>query len=127
MKVTVTFGGIAVVVPCKDGWTVRDLILQATLRYRKVLDQEGEFAVRTYQLKYSDGGILDQDDLLSDLVEDRDKPCQGVRRVNWTKERWEEKKRNSLPGAITAPAPTPVPVVLRPSPASGPDPVAPVM
>ncbi|XP_067117158.1 partitioning defective 3 homolog B-like [Osmerus mordax] len=73
MKVTVTFGGTMLVVPCKDGWTVRDLILQATLRYRKVLDQEGEFEVRTYQVKYSDGGILDQDDLLSDLVEDRDK------------------------------------------------------
>lgn len=39
MKVTVTFGQTGVVVPCKDGWTVRDLIQQATLRYRKLLEQ----------------------------------------------------------------------------------------
>lgn len=46
--------------------------------------QEGEFAVRTYQLKYSDGGILDQDDLLSDLVEDRDKVGHmGIRNTSW--------------------------------------------
>uniref|UniRef100_A0A668ARG1 Par3/HAL N-terminal domain-containing protein n=1 Tax=Myripristis murdjan TaxID=586833 RepID=A0A668ARG1_9TELE len=43
MKVTVTFGDTAVVVPCKPGWTVRDLIEQATRRYRKVLEQ-----VKTY-------------------------------------------------------------------------------
>uniref|UniRef100_A0A3Q3MIK1 Par3/HAL N-terminal domain-containing protein n=1 Tax=Labrus bergylta TaxID=56723 RepID=A0A3Q3MIK1_9LABR len=30
MKVTVTFGQTGVVVPCKEGWTVRDLIQQAT-------------------------------------------------------------------------------------------------
>lgn len=39
MKVTVTFGQTGVVVPCKDGWTVRDLIQQATIRYRKLLEQ----------------------------------------------------------------------------------------
>uniref|UniRef100_A0A3B4ZCE0 Par3/HAL N-terminal domain-containing protein n=1 Tax=Stegastes partitus TaxID=144197 RepID=A0A3B4ZCE0_9TELE len=38
MKVTVTFGQTGVVVPCKEGWTVRDLIQQATQRYRKLLD-----------------------------------------------------------------------------------------
>uniref|UniRef100_A0A671KPD1 Par3/HAL N-terminal domain-containing protein n=1 Tax=Sinocyclocheilus anshuiensis TaxID=1608454 RepID=A0A671KPD1_9TELE len=39
MKVTVTFGRTGVVVPCKEGWTVRDLIQQATQRYRKLLEQ----------------------------------------------------------------------------------------
>uniref|UniRef100_A0A8C3G9W5 Par3/HAL N-terminal domain-containing protein n=1 Tax=Cyclopterus lumpus TaxID=8103 RepID=A0A8C3G9W5_CYCLU len=39
MKVTVTFGQTGVVVPCKEGWTVRDLIQQATQRYRKLLEQ----------------------------------------------------------------------------------------
>lgn len=39
MKVTVTFGDTSVVVPCKAGWTVRDLIEQATRRYRRILEQ----------------------------------------------------------------------------------------
>uniref|UniRef100_A0A8C2ZQE9 Par3/HAL N-terminal domain-containing protein n=1 Tax=Cyclopterus lumpus TaxID=8103 RepID=A0A8C2ZQE9_CYCLU len=39
MKVTVTFGDTAVVVPCKPAWTVRDLIDQATRRYRRILEQ----------------------------------------------------------------------------------------
>ncbi|XP_071328822.1 partitioning defective 3 homolog B isoform X13 [Trachinotus anak] len=73
MKVTVTFGQTGVVVPCKEGWTVRDLIQQATQRYRKLLEQEGDFLVRTHHVEYCDGGILDPDDILSDLVEDKDK------------------------------------------------------
>ncbi|XP_019125140.2 partitioning defective 3 homolog B isoform X3 [Larimichthys crocea] len=73
MKVTVTFGQTGVVVPCKDGWTVRDLIQQATQRYRKLLEQGGDFLVRTHHVEYCDGGILDPDDILSDLVEDKDK------------------------------------------------------
>uniref|UniRef100_A0A3Q0QNA3 Par3/HAL N-terminal domain-containing protein n=1 Tax=Amphilophus citrinellus TaxID=61819 RepID=A0A3Q0QNA3_AMPCI len=39
MKVTVTFGDTSVVVPCKAGWTVRDLSEQATRRYRRILEQ----------------------------------------------------------------------------------------
>ncbi|KAA8579848.1 hypothetical protein FQN60_006941, partial [Etheostoma spectabile] len=139
MKVTVTFGDTSVVVPCKAGWTVRDLVDQATRRYRRILEQwaggslpfdvlnvaadedvrcgqaalsyyrlllslksgfsliiegapgegvlpalcwvftltsvfmHGETAVNTHHLEYVDGGILDMDDLLIDLVEDRDK------------------------------------------------------
>ncbi|XP_052348673.1 partitioning defective 3 homolog B-like isoform X2 [Oncorhynchus keta] len=73
MKVTVTFGQTRVVVPCKEGWKVRDLIQQATQRYRKLLEQEGDFLVRTHHVEYCDGGILDPDDVLTDLVEDRDK------------------------------------------------------
>ncbi|XP_055071402.2 partitioning defective 3 homolog B isoform X1 [Misgurnus anguillicaudatus] len=73
MKVTVTFGRTGVVVPCKEGWTVRDLIQQATQRYRKLLEQEGDFLVRTHHVEYCDGGILDPDDVLTDLVEDKDR------------------------------------------------------
>ncbi|XP_031708007.1 par-3 family cell polarity regulator beta a [Anarrhichthys ocellatus] len=73
MKVTVTFGDTAVVVPCKAAWTVRDLTDQATRRYRRILDQQEESEVRTHHMTYIDGGIMDMDDLLSDLVEDREK------------------------------------------------------
>ncbi|XP_041834486.1 par-3 family cell polarity regulator beta a isoform X2 [Melanotaenia boesemani] len=73
MKVTVTFGETAVVVPCKGGWTVQDLIDQAMRRYRRVLEKHGEITVKIHHLEYPEGGILDVDDLLSDLVEDKDK------------------------------------------------------
>ncbi|XP_031414281.1 par-3 family cell polarity regulator beta a isoform X2 [Clupea harengus] len=73
MKVTVNFGRTGVVVPCKDGWVVRDLMEQATQRYRKIVEQDGEVRVRTHHVEYADGGILDPDDVLTDLVEDRDK------------------------------------------------------
>ncbi|XP_026157654.1 par-3 family cell polarity regulator beta a isoform X2 [Mastacembelus armatus] len=73
MKVTVNFGDTAVVVPCKAGWTVRDLVDQAARRYRRILEQRGESAMKIRHLEYSEGGILDMDDLLGDLVEDRDK------------------------------------------------------
>lgn len=42
--------------------------------------QHGDSAVKTNHLEYMEGGILDMDDLLSDLVEDRDK----VRMNPWT-------------------------------------------
>uniref|UniRef100_A0A8C1LXH8 Par-3 family cell polarity regulator beta a n=1 Tax=Cyprinus carpio TaxID=7962 RepID=A0A8C1LXH8_CYPCA len=73
MKVTVNFGETRIVVPCKDGWMVRDLIDQATQRYKKIVEQDGEFLVRTLHVEYVDGGILDPDDMLTDLVEDKDK------------------------------------------------------
>lgn len=52
MKVTVTFGQTGVVVPCKDGWTVRDLIQQATLRYRKLLEQVRFSEIHSIQLSF---------------------------------------------------------------------------
>ncbi|XP_017312395.1 par-3 family cell polarity regulator beta a isoform X1 [Ictalurus punctatus] len=73
MKVTVNFGSTGVVVPCKDGWIVRDLMDQATQRYKKIVEQDGEFLVRTHHVEYADGGILDPDDKLADLLEDKDK------------------------------------------------------
>lgn len=35
--------------------------------------QEGDFLVRTHHVEYCDGGILDPDDVLTDLVEDKDR------------------------------------------------------
>ncbi|XP_019737980.1 partitioning defective 3 homolog B isoform X2 [Hippocampus comes] len=96
MKVTVTFGQMGVVVPCKEGWTVRDLIEQATLRYRKLLEKEGEFVVRTHHVEYCDGGILDPDDILSDLVEDKDK-LMAV---------YEEQEAQERDAANTSPSPS---------------------
>ncbi|CAL8284194.1 unnamed protein product, partial [Gadus morhua 'NCC'] len=74
MKVTVTFGDTAVVVPCKDGWTVRDVTDQATRRYRKILEkaQHLEYVVRIHHVEYDEGGILDMDDPITDLLEDKD-------------------------------------------------------
>ncbi|KAM9850884.1 partitioning defective 3 homolog B isoform 2-T2 [Aulostomus maculatus] len=97
MKVTVTFGQTGVVVPCKEGWTVRDLIHQATQRYRKLLEQEGDFLVRTHHVEYCDGGILDPDDILSDLVEDKDK-LMAV---------YEEQEAQQRSAANTSHAPSP--------------------
>ncbi|RVE75417.1 hypothetical protein OJAV_G00016590 [Oryzias javanicus] len=73
MKVTVGFAGTAVVVPCKDAWTVRDLTEQAARRYRRIVEQHGDAEMKVHHLEYAEGGILDMDDLLVDLVEDRDK------------------------------------------------------
>ncbi|XP_016138089.1 partitioning defective 3 homolog B, partial [Sinocyclocheilus grahami] len=38
-----------------------------------LVSQEGDFLVRTHHVEYCDGGILDPDDVLTDLVEDKDK------------------------------------------------------
>uniref|UniRef100_A0A8C3TXJ4 Par-3 family cell polarity regulator beta n=1 Tax=Catharus ustulatus TaxID=91951 RepID=A0A8C3TXJ4_CATUS len=70
MKVTVCFGRTGIVVPCKDGQLrVRDLTQQALQRYRK----DPASWVNIHHLEYTDGGILDPDDVLADVVEDKDK------------------------------------------------------
>lgn len=38
-----------------------------------VFSQHGQAPMKTHHLEYAEGGILDMDDLLTDLVEDRDK------------------------------------------------------
>ncbi|KAM3857155.1 par-3 family cell polarity regulator beta a [Diretmus argenteus] len=108
MKVTVTFGVTAVVVPCKPGWTVRDLTDQATRRYRKVLEQQyGEYAVKTHHVEYLEGGILDMDDLLTDLVEDRDKLVAVFEEVQRGKM---ESPGSSVSNSHSSPAPSPEPI-----------------
>ncbi|XP_069589765.1 partitioning defective 3 homolog B isoform X3 [Ranitomeya imitator] len=74
MKVTVCFGKTGIVVPCKDGKiNVRELIQQAAQRYIKVTEKEPGYWVKIHHLEYKDGGILDPDDVVSDVVEDKDK------------------------------------------------------
>ncbi|KAG7502365.1 partitioning defective 3-like B-like isoform X1 [Solea senegalensis] len=112
MKVTVTFGDTAVVVPCKTTWTVRDLSDQATRRYRRILEhvQHGDPAVKTHHLEYAEGGILDMDDLLSDLVEDRDKLVAVFGRVEpgRTDSPREDTSNYSSPAPSPAPSPEPL-------------------
>ncbi|XP_027252834.1 partitioning defective 3 homolog B isoform X3 [Cricetulus griseus] len=74
MKVTVCFGRTGIVVPCKDGQLrVSELTQQALQRYLKTRDQDPGYWVKIHHLEYTDGGILDPDDILADVVEDKDK------------------------------------------------------
>ncbi|XP_025904189.1 partitioning defective 3 homolog B [Nothoprocta perdicaria] len=74
MKVTVCFGRTGIVVPCKDGrLRVRDLTQQALQRYRRAHEKDPTYWVNIHHLEYTDGGILDPDDILADVVEDKDK------------------------------------------------------
>ncbi|NP_001178737.1 partitioning defective 3 homolog B [Rattus norvegicus] len=74
MKVTVCFGRTGIVVPCKDGQLrVSELTQQALQRYLKTRDQDPGYWVKIHHLEYTDGGILDPDDVLADVVEDKDK------------------------------------------------------
>uniref|UniRef100_A0A8C6XAZ2 Partitioning defective 3 homolog B n=1 Tax=Naja naja TaxID=35670 RepID=A0A8C6XAZ2_NAJNA len=74
MKVTVCFGKTGIVVPCKDGQIrVRDLTHQALQRYLRTKEKNPSHWVNVHHLEYTDGGILDPDDILADVVEDKDK------------------------------------------------------
>ncbi|KAM6461847.1 partitioning defective 3 homolog B isoform 2-T2 [Liasis olivaceus] len=74
MKVTVCFGKTGIVVPCKDGQIrVRDLTHQALQRYLRTKEKNPSYWVNVHHLEYTDGGILDPDDILADVVEDKDK------------------------------------------------------
>ncbi|XP_077175345.1 partitioning defective 3 homolog B isoform X1 [Paroedura picta] len=74
MKVTVCFGKTGIVVPCKDGQIrVRELTQQALQRYLRTREKDSSHWVNIHHLEYTDGGILDPDDMLADVVEDKDK------------------------------------------------------
>ncbi|XP_067892200.1 partitioning defective 3 homolog B-like isoform X2 [Heterodontus francisci] len=74
MKVTVHFGRTGIVVPCGDGTiSVQQLIQQAVQRYCKNTAKDVGYSVKIHHLEYMDGGILDPDDVLIDVVEDKDK------------------------------------------------------
>ncbi|XP_058888149.1 partitioning defective 3 homolog B-like isoform X1 [Acipenser ruthenus] len=94
MKVTVSFGRTGVVVPCRDEWTVRELIQQATQRYIKTLEKDGNYSVKIHHIEYIDGGILDPDDVLADLVDDKDKLIAYY-------EEQETQQREGLNGSLT--------------------------
>ncbi|XP_032880246.1 partitioning defective 3 homolog B isoform X1 [Amblyraja radiata] len=74
MKVTVQFGRTGIVVPCGDGTlSVKQLIHQAVQRYCKNTAKDAGYSIKIHHLEYMDGGILDPDDVLIDVVEDKDK------------------------------------------------------
>ncbi|XP_076349290.1 partitioning defective 3 homolog isoform X2 [Tachypleus tridentatus] len=74
MKVTVNFGDVGVIVPCGDGnILVRDLMKLAITRYKKASAKATDSWVTILKLKSSnDGGILDPDDQLNDVADDRE-------------------------------------------------------
>ncbi|XP_033762103.1 partitioning defective 3 homolog isoform X5 [Pecten maximus] len=74
MKVTVCFDRVRVIVPCGDGHIlVGELISKAILRYKKAIGKSSDHWVTVHNLKTStDGGILDPDDILNDVVDDRE-------------------------------------------------------
>uniref|UniRef100_A0A9L0S043 Partitioning defective 3 homolog B n=1 Tax=Equus caballus TaxID=9796 RepID=A0A9L0S043_HORSE len=74
MKVTVCFGRTGIVVPCKEGQLrVRELTQQALQRYLRTREKDPGYWVKIHHLEYTDGGILDPDDVLADVAEDKDK------------------------------------------------------
>ncbi|XP_039296388.1 partitioning defective 3 homolog isoform X2 [Nilaparvata lugens] len=73
MKVTVCFGPVRVVVPCGDGdLLIKDLTRQAIHRYKKAVGKCASSDVVVHSLHSVDGGILDPDDRLSDVADDRE-------------------------------------------------------
>ncbi|XP_075683583.1 partitioning defective 3 homolog isoform X13 [Rhinoderma darwinii] len=74
MKVTVSFGRTRVVVPCGDGnLKVSSLIQQAVTRYKKAIAKDHNYWIQVHRLEHGDGGILDLDDILCDVADDKDK------------------------------------------------------
>ncbi|KAM9839267.1 partitioning defective 3 homolog [Aulostomus maculatus] len=74
MKVTVCFGRTRVVVPCGDGnIKVDSLIEQAVMRYKKAIAKDPSYWVQVHRLEHGDGGILDVDDVLCDVADDKDR------------------------------------------------------
>ncbi|XP_062067191.1 partitioning defective 3 homolog isoform X4 [Lepus europaeus] len=74
MKVTVCFGRTRVVVPCGDGrMRVLSLVQQAVTRYRKAIAKDPSYWIQVHRLEHGDGGILDLDDVLCDVVDDKDR------------------------------------------------------
>lgn len=73
MKVTVCFDSIRVVVPCADGLLpVSDLIERAVHRYRKAAGKPSSHWINVNFFTSSEGGILDPNDRLKDVVDDKE-------------------------------------------------------
>ncbi|XP_065052924.1 partitioning defective 3 homolog isoform X2 [Rhopilema esculentum] len=74
MKLTVCFGPVKVIVPCGDGeLTVNDFIEKATSRYIKASQKENVDEIYVKHLQTEDAAILDHDDIIADVCDDRDK------------------------------------------------------
>ncbi|XP_034416233.1 partitioning defective 3 homolog isoform X2 [Cyclopterus lumpus] len=74
MKVTVCFG--------RTGWSSRVEMgiykstassRQAAMRYKKAIAKDPSYWVQVHRLEHGDGGILDLDDMLCDVVDDKDR------------------------------------------------------
>ncbi|XP_067208322.1 partitioning defective 3 homolog [Linepithema humile] len=73
MKVTVCFDNVRVVVPCGDGTLlVRDLMHEATLRYKKATGKNDSILTINSLSSLTGGGLLDPDDRLCDVADDRE-------------------------------------------------------
>ncbi|CAB4054019.1 PARD3 [Lepeophtheirus salmonis] len=73
MKVTISFSGTKIVVPCGEGdISVRELTALATTRYKKAIGKPGDYWVSVSSLKSYEGGILDPDDYIVDVCDDRE-------------------------------------------------------
>uniref|UniRef100_A0A5K3F7I8 PDZ domain-containing protein n=1 Tax=Mesocestoides corti TaxID=53468 RepID=A0A5K3F7I8_MESCO len=75
MKVTVAFGDMKIVVPCGSGdFSVKELAAKAVFRMKHSLKFSPDLdRVLVHSLSISrDGGILDWDDLVSDVLDDRE-------------------------------------------------------
>uniref|UniRef100_A0ABD2VWC7 PDZ domain-containing protein n=1 Tax=Trichogramma kaykai TaxID=54128 RepID=A0ABD2VWC7_9HYME len=73
MKVTVCFDHVRVVVPCGDGsLLVRDLMHEAILRYKKATGKSDSNLSISSLSSLTTGGILDPDDRLCDVADDRE-------------------------------------------------------
>ncbi|KAJ8010324.1 hypothetical protein DPEC_G00073860 [Dallia pectoralis] len=74
MKVTVCFGRTRVVVPCGNGHIkVHSLVEQAAMRYKKAIAKDPSYWLQVHRLEHGDGGILDLDDRLCDVADDKDR------------------------------------------------------
>ena len=73
MKVTISFNGTKIVVPCGDGEiSVREVTTLAATRYKKAIGKTNAYWVSVASLKSHEGGILDPDDLIGDVCDDRE-------------------------------------------------------
>ncbi|KOC65588.1 Partitioning defective 3 like protein B [Habropoda laboriosa] len=73
MKVTVCFDNVRVVVPCGDGTLlVKDLMHEAILRYKKATGKNDSALTINSLSSLTGGGLLDPDDRLCDVADDRE-------------------------------------------------------
>lgn len=62
------------VVPCGDGnIKIHNLIQQAAMRYKKAIAKDAGYWIQVHRLEHGDGGILDLDDILCDVADDKDR------------------------------------------------------
>ncbi|ESO01128.1 hypothetical protein HELRODRAFT_175158 [Helobdella robusta] len=74
LKVMVRFDDVSVLVPCTDSsMTIKQLMLAAANRFKKAIGKPHEYGVNVINLKSLEGGILDEDDEVSQVIENKEK------------------------------------------------------